>query len=126
MISDLMQAQTNQPNADELEKLLKDYQILQEQLRTTVMQLEQLQAQKAEMERAKEELDKASGKVYMNVGSVIVETDKQKALDDVNDRYSLADARIQTVNRQYTELKNKEKQLNEKITQIYKRGQGPA
>ena len=121
-----MQAQTNQPNADELEKLLKDYQILQEQLRTTVMQLEQLQAQKAEMERAKEELDKASGKVYMNVGSVIVETDKQKALDDVNDRYSLADARIQTVNRQYTELKNKEKQLNEKITQIYKRGQGPA
>ena len=113
-----------QTNAEELEKLLKDYQILQEQLRTAAMQLEQLQGQRTDMERANEELGKSSGKVYMNVGAVIIETTKEKALDEIADRSALSDVRIQSTNKQYTELKNREKQLNEKITQLYKQSQG--
>lgn len=108
----------------ELEKLLKDYQILQEQLRTVALQLEQLQTQKIDIERANDELEKATGKVYITVGSVIVETSKEKALDDLKDRNALSETRIQSINKQYTELKNKEKQMNEKITQLYRQSQG--
>ncbi len=104
----------------EVEKLLKDYQTTQEQLRTLAIQLEQFQAQKIEMERAKEELEKASGKVYFSVGGVIVETTKDKAITDINDRYSLTTARLQSFNKQYNEVKGREKQLNEKLTQLYK------
>lgn len=115
-------ASTPQPE-QEVEKLLKDYQITQEQLRTVAMQLEQLQAQKLEMERAKEELEKASGKVYFSVGGVIVETTKEKALSDINDRHELTAARLQSINKQYTDIRAREKQLNEELTRLYKQGQ---
>ena len=107
----------------EVEKLLRDYQLTQEQMRSLALQLEQLQAQKMEMERAKEELEKASGKVYFSVGSVIVETTKEKALTDINDRHELTSARLQSVNKQYTDVKAKERQLNDELTRLYKQGQ---
>lgn len=113
-----------EPQENELERLLKDYQMLQDQLRSAALQLEQLQSQKIEMDRAREELGSATGKVYMSVGGVIVETPKEKALADLNDRSSLAEARITSTNKQYTELRNKEKTLNEKITKLYKQSQG--
>lgn len=87
------------------------------------MQHEQLQAQKLEMERAKEELDKASGRVYFSVGGVIVETTKEKALTDINERHSLTEARLQSINKQYADVKAREKQLNEELMKLYKQGQ---
>jgi len=122
-MDDIMaQSETPQQEQD-VEKLLRDYQTTQEQLRTLTMQLEQFQAQKMEMERAKEELEKASGKVYFSVGGVIVETTKDKALADINDRYSITNARLQTFNKQYADVRSKEKQLNDRLTQLYKQGQ---
>jgi|GEM_PF-834038 chaperonin cofactor prefoldin len=115
-----------QPQENELEKLLKDYQILQEQLRSIALQLEQFNGQKIDMERAKEELDKAAGKVYITVGGVIVETSKEKALVDIKDRSALTETRLLSANKTYTELRNREKQLNERITKIYKQAQGMA
>jgi prefoldin beta subunit len=106
------------------EKLVKDYQLLQEQLRVSALQLDQLRNQKADLERAKEEVGKAEGKVYLTVGGVIVETTKEKAQTDISERLELTEARTQSINRQYTELKSREKQLGEKITQLYKSNQG--
>jgi prefoldin beta subunit len=97
---------------------------LQEQLRNVALQLEQFQSQKIDLERAKEELGKATGKVYISVGGVIVETTKEKALSDITDRSALTETRLQSANKQYTEFRSKEKQLNEKITQLYKQSQG--
>ena len=113
-----------QPTEQEVEKMLKDYQQVQEQLRLFAIQLEQLKAQKAEFERANEEVGKATGRVYMSVGGVIVETTKQKALDDLKDRSELSETRIQSITKQYDQLRSREKQLNEQITAIYKSSQG--
>ncbi len=107
----------------DIEKLLKDYQMLQEQIRSVGMQVEQLQAQKLDMERANEELGKSTGKIYISVGGVIVETTKEKAIADISDRASLTNARLQSANKTYTEMRSREKQLNEKITALY-RGSG--
>ncbi len=115
-----------QSEAQDLEKMLKDYQVIQDQLRSVALQLDQLQAQKIDMEKAKEELDKAQGRVYITVGGVMVETTKEKALTDISERVSLNKARIDSMNKQYTELRNREKQLNEKITSVYKSSQGVA
>lgn len=115
-----------QPSEQEVEKMLREYQQVQEQLRVYVIQLEQLKAQKAEFERANEEVGKATGKVYMSVGGVIVETTKQKALDDLKDRSELSSTRITSMTKQYDQLRAREKQLNEQITAIYKATQGSA
>lgn len=108
----------------DIEKLLKDYQMLQEQIRSVGMQVEQLQAQKLDMERANEELGKSTGKIYISVGGVIVETAKEKAIADIKDRSELNDVRLQNANRSYTDLRNKEKTLNDKITEMYRKAQG--
>ncbi len=107
----------------EIEKLAKDYQVAQEQLRLVTLQLEQLKAQKAELDGAKEQLEKATGKTYSTIGGIMVETDKDKALSDVTNRAELTQARLQSINKQYTELRNREKDLNDKITDIYKSSQ---
>ncbi len=118
-----MAQQTNQEE-NEAEKTVRDYQMLQEQLRATSMQLDQLQIQKTELARAKEEVGGSSGRVYITVGGVIVETNKEKALADIKDKEELAEVRIGSLTKQLNELRAKEKQIGEKITQLYKQGQG--
>ncbi len=107
----------------EMEKLLRDYQILQEQIRSFAIQLDQLHNQKGDLERAKEEIDNASGKIYITVGGVIVETSKESASKDIEERSELTETRITSMTRQYTELRNKEKQYSERIMQAYKQNQ---
>lgn len=112
------------PQENDAEKTVRDYQNVQEQLRGAMLQLDQLRMQKAELERAKEEVSGTSGKVYITVGGVIVEAGKDKALTDIKEKSELADVRIGSLTKQLNELKAKEKQLGEKITQMYKQSQG--
>jgi prefoldin beta subunit len=114
-----------QPNQseNEAEKLVRDYQMTQEQLRAAAMQLEQLQTQKAELAKAKDEVGGSTGKVYITVGGVIVETSKEKAMTDIKDKSEFAEVRINSLTKQFNELKAKEKQLGEKLTHLYKQGQ---
>lgn len=115
-----------QSDEQEIEKMLRDYQQVQEQLRLFAIQLEQLKAQKAEFDRANQEVSGATGKVYISVGGVIVETTKDKALADLKDRSELSETRIQSVTKQYDQTRAREKQLNEQITAVYKSAQGRA
>ncbi len=115
-----MAQQAKEGTENEAEKLVRDYQMVQEQLRSAALQLDQLQAQKAELSRAKEEVDGSTGKVYITVGGVIVETTKDKALSDIKDRSELNEVRVTSLTKQFTELKGNEKLLGEKITHIYK------
>ncbi len=111
-------AQQQNTGGNEAEKLVSDYQLVQEQLRSSALQLEQLQAQKAELERAKEEVAGAAGKVYISVGGIIVETDKQKALADISSKAEITQVRIGFITKQYNDMKSKEKQLGEQLTKM--------
>lgn len=118
-----MVQQTNE-GEKEAEKLVRDYQMTQEQLRAAAMQLEQLQTQTTELARAKEEVSGSTGKVYITVGGVIVETNKEKALADIKDKSEFVEVRLNSLTKQFNDLKAKEKQLGEKLTQMYKKDQG--
>ncbi|MGC8547692.1 MAG: prefoldin subunit [Candidatus Micrarchaeia archaeon] len=109
---------------NDIEKLLGDYQAIQEQMKSFASLLDQLQSQKEEIEKAKEEVTNSTGKVYISVGGVLVETTKEKSLSDLSSKAELTELRISTTTKQYNELKSKEKQLSEKITQLYKQGGG--
>ena len=73
---------------------------------------------------AGEEVGKATGKVYISVGGVIVETTKARAQEDIKEKSELTETRVKSTDKMFNDLKAKEKSLNEKITQIYKSGQG--
>lgn len=119
-----MATQPQPAGQDEAERAVRDYQMVQEQMRSAAVQLNQLQSQKAELEKAQAEVGSATGKVYVTMGGVIVETNKEKALADIRERSELAEVRIGSLTKQLSELKSKEKQLGERLTQMYKQAQG--
>ena len=77
-----MATQSQPGGQEEAERAVRDYQMVQEQMRAAAMQLNQFESQKAELEKARGEVSSASGKVYVTMGGVIVETTKEKALGD--------------------------------------------
>jgi len=109
---------TTTPSPQDVEKILRDYQMIQEQIRAYSMQVDQLTVQKSELDTAKEEVAKAVGKVYVTVGGVIVETNKETALKNIDEKKDSGDVRIQSTNKQLNELKTKEKKLRDEITQL--------
>ncbi|MGC8586716.1 MAG: prefoldin subunit [Candidatus Micrarchaeia archaeon] len=100
------------------EKLIKDYQLLQEQLRIAAMQADQLKLQQGELATAEAEVSKATGKVYVTIGGIIVESDKEAALKNISERKENNEIRLQSVNKQIAELRSREKQLRDKISQL--------
>ena len=108
-----------QPNTgQDAEKLLKDYQLLQEQIRIAAMQIDQLKLQQGELATAEAEVNKATGKVYVTIGGIIVESDKEAALKNIAERKENNDIRLQSMTKQLTELRTREKQLRDKISQL--------
>lgn len=100
----------------ELEKLTRDYQMLQEQMQALAMQKEQYTAQKTEQKGAMAEIEKATGKVYLSIGGAIVETAKQEAAKKLKDSQDSVEMRLTIVTRQYDEASKKEKSLRDEIT----------
>lgn len=105
---------------DELEKLNRDYQQLREQLQSLAMQKEQFTFQKQEQKEALEEIEKSSGKVFINVGGAIIETSKSDALAKLKERQETVDMRLTIVNKQYDDFSKKEKAMRDQITNALK------
>ena len=95
---------------------MREYQAVQDQLRASALQIEQLQLQKSDLEMAKNEVAKSSGKVYLNVGGVMVETTREGALKDIGEKLELSGVRLQSLNKQYAEARAKEKELRDKLS----------
>ncbi len=104
----------------ELEKLTRDYQIIQEQMQALALQKEQFTMQKEEHKVALAELEKATGKVYISVGGVIVETTRADAVAKTKERQESIEMRLTIINRQYDEFSKKEKSMREEITTALK------
>ncbi len=101
---------------NELEKMTKEYQLLQDQLQSLAMQKEQFMAQKDDYKQALAEIEKTTGKIYLAVGGAMVDVAKDAALKDIKDRQESAEMRLGIVNRQYDELSKKEQALRNGIT----------
>lgn len=104
----------------ELEKLTRDYQLIQEQLQALAAQKEQFSMQKEEHKEALSEVEKAAGKVFISVGGAIVETPKEEAVKKLKERQESIEMRLTLVNKQYEDFSKKEKSLREEITMALK------
>lgn len=100
----------------QLEKMTREYQLLQERLQSLTMQKEQFSMQKEEYKEALEELEKATGKTYLAVGGVIIEVTKDKAVADLKEKKELAETRLGILSKQIEESSQKEKGMREQIT----------
>jgi prefoldin beta subunit len=109
----------------ELEKLTRDYQTVQEQMQALAVQREQFAAQKEENKEALAEVEKAAGKIYVAIGGAIVESTKEDALKRLKEKQDSVEMRLSITSKQYEEASKKEKSLREEITKALK-GSGAA
>jgi prefoldin beta subunit len=100
----------------ELERMTKEYQMLQDQLQSLAMQKEQFSAQKEDYKQALAEIEKTTGKVYLAVGGAMVDVTKDNAIKDIKDRQESAEMRLGIASKQYDELSKREKILRDGIT----------
>jgi prefoldin beta subunit len=101
---------------EELEKMTKEYQTVQAQLQSIAMQRVQFKQQIEEYKEAAKYLETAKGKVYTEIGGLIVEATKEEASKSLSDRMESAEMRLSIVERQYNELSKKEETLRTQLT----------
>jgi len=105
---------------EQLEKLTRDYQMLQEQLQSLAMQKEQFREQKEEFKEALDELEKAKGRIYLAIGGIMMDVDRETAAKNVKERQESATMRLGIVEKQFDEISKKEQTLRADITAALK------
>ena len=105
---------------DQIEKLTKDYQIIQDQLQSVAIQKEQFTAMKEEFKEAMAEVEKAAGKIYSSVGGILVEVQKDQAVKDIKEKQESTEMRLSIVTKQYDDLMKKEQSFRAEITDALK------
>lgn len=113
----------NKPD-QELEKSLIEYQNLERQLQSIVLQKSQLQFQTNEINVASEELKKATGDVYKSIGSVMVKSSKDDAEKDLKERKELAEIRMNAMVKQEEKLRSHLETLQKKLEEKMKAMKG--
>jgi prefoldin beta subunit len=105
---------------DQIEKLTKEYQMLQDQLQSVAMQKEQFTEMKEEFKEAMAEIEKSTGKIYSSVGGVMIEVTKDKAIKDMKEKQESTDMRFGIVSKQYEDFSKKEQALRASINAALK------
>ena len=109
---------------EQIEKLSREYSILQEQIQSLAIQREQFLERKEEYKEASKEVEGATGKVYLAVGGAIVEVQKDYALKSIKEKEEVSDMRVSIVKKQYDELVKKEQTLRNEINSAIKELKG--
>jgi prefoldin beta subunit len=105
---------------NEFEKLTMDYQKVEEQLQNLKIQKEQYKMQVEEYKQAEEEVSKANGKVYNSIGGVIVETTKEDAIKNIQEKEESTEMRSKIIDKNIADLSKKEEELKTKANEIIK------
>jgi prefoldin beta subunit len=101
----------------QLQEQLTRLQQLQQTLQIVITQRQQLDLELAETERALAELDKLSDTsiIYKSIGALLVKTDRQTVLKELQERKELLNTRISVLARQEERARSKVKELQQKI-----------
>jgi prefoldin beta subunit len=110
-----------------LQEQLMKLQQSQQSLQSIMTQKQHLEMEKAETEKALEELKKiADGDaVFKQAGTVLIKSNKQELLDELEERSELAKTRVTVLQKQEERLKETLKEQETKITEMMKSGSAP-
>jgi len=105
-----------------LKEQLARYDQLQQNLQAIVSQKQLLEAEKAEAERASEELKKAAADavVYKNAGSVLVKANKDDLLKELLEKTDLTNTRILVLAKQEERIRASLQEVQNKVNEALK------
>jgi prefoldin beta subunit len=107
-----------------LQEQLMKLQQSQQNLQSIMTQKQHLEMEKAETEKALEELKKiADGDaVFKHTGTILIKSTKQELIDELEEKQEMAKTRVIVLEKQETRVKESLKEQESKITEMMKGG----
>ncbi len=109
-----------------LQEQIMKLQQSQQNLQSIVTQKQHLEIEKAETEKALDELKKVTDgdAVYKQAGTVLIKSTKQELIDELEEKQEMAKTRLVVLEKQETRVKDSLKEQEAKITEMMKSGGG--
>jgi len=109
-----------------LKEQLSRLQQLQQNLQAVMMQKQRVELEIVETDRALEELRKIEGDnaVYKGAGPLLIKTNKDDVLKELEERKELSNTRITVLGKQEIRIKDNLKEVENKINQMIRGMQG--
>jgi len=110
-----------------LQEQIMKLQQSQQNLQSIVTQRQHLEMEKAETEKALEELKKVADddSVFKQAGTVLIKSNKKTLVDESEEKVELAKTRSTVLEKQETRVKESLKEQEAKITEMMKSGATP-
>ena len=107
-----------------LQEQLMKMQQTQQNLQSIMTQKQHLEIEKAETEKALEELKKAGDgdAVFKHAGTVLIKSTKQEMIDELEEKQEMAKTRATVLEKQEERVKETLKEQEAKITELMKGG----
>ena len=110
-----------------LQEQIMKLQQSQQNLQSIVTQRQHLEMEKAETEKALEELKKVADddSVFKQAGTILIKSNKKILVDELEEKVELAKTRSTVLEKQETRVKESLKEQEAKITEMMKSGATP-
>ena len=110
-----------------LQEQIGKLQQSQQNLQSIMTQRQHLEMEKAETEKAIDELKKVADgdSVFKQAGTVLIKSDKKTLLDELEEKIELAKTRSTVLEKQEVRVKETLKEQEAKITEMMKSGNAP-
>ena len=114
---------SNQEVPPWLKEQLERYEQLQQNLQSVLVQKQQVDLERIEIDKALEELNKSADdvKVYKSAGTVMVSSNKADVVKNLTESKDLSNTKITVLNKQEERLKASLKEVQEKLDETMKR-----
>jgi prefoldin beta subunit len=107
-----------------LQEQIMKLQQSQQNLQSIMTQKQHLEMEKAETEKALEELKKVTDgdAVFKHAGTVLIKSTKKELIDELEEKQEMAKTRVTVLEKQETRVKESLKEQESKITEMMKSG----
>ena len=107
-----------------LQEQLMKLQQTQQNLQSIMAQKQHIEIEKAETEKALEELKKVADgdAVFKHAGTVLIKSTKKELIDELEEKQEMAKTRATVLEKQETRVKESLKEQETKITELMKSG----
>ncbi len=109
----------------ETNKKIQELQILEQNLQNLIMQKQSVQIELNESLNALEELKISDDEVYKVLGGIMIKADKNKLLNELNEKKKILDLRISSIEKQEKIIEGKtdllRREINEDISKNIKK-----
>ncbi|MDP1696078.1 MAG: prefoldin subunit beta [archaeon] len=99
----------------EITKKIQELQILEQNLQNFLMQKQNFQVEDNEILNALEELSKSGDEVYRILGGIMIKTDRNKLIKDLEEQKKIINLRIQSLEKQEKSIEEKSSVLQSEI-----------